>query len=556
METLLDSTDENPLKILTVIGAVVSVGLAYFLVGRPIYRLTLHPLSRYPGPKLWAITRLPLSYHQYQGHYHVKLLELHKKYGEVVRTAPNQISFVKPEAWKEVMGHRKKGEKENSKDPVSTARNPDSIVSVYSREGHSMLRRNLSHGFSAKRMLEQQPLIRQYIDLFFERLREHARGDPTKPLNIVAWYNYTTFDIIGDLAFGESFQSLENSALHPWIALIFDSLRQSTMLNITRKYIRNIDQLIAMVSPSSIAALRGREEYTREKLSKRLANKEPRPDFVDSMLRAHEGAPAQTLRQLEQNSNILILAGSETTATALSFATYLLCTHPEVMQKLTSEVDESFSDESEIEIASVQNLKYMLAVLDESMRLFPPAAIIEPRVAPPGGAQIFGEYVPAWVCGPFSCYNDYGMIATLLTNLPGDGTQTELGLEQAVINRYPGNFAMADEFIPERWLGDPRFVSDRKDAFHPFSHGPRDCIGKKYVMYPRHSRDITINCSSTNKIRPVTSLAYAEMRIILARMLFNFDITLAEDSKSWTKDMRVWTLWDKPGMNVYLKLRR
>lgn len=41
---------------------------------------------------------------------------------------------------------------------------------------------------------------------------------------------------------------------------------------------------------------------------------------------------------------------------------------------------------------------------------------------------------------------------------------------------------MADKFIPERWLGDPRFDSDRKDAFQPFSHGPRDCIGKKYVI--------------------------------------------------------------------------
>lgn len=401
MEALFDTTNEDPVGLLTIVGAAVSVGLAYFLVAQPIYYLTIHPLHRYPGPKLWAVTRLPLSYRQYRGDWHVKLLELHNKYGDVVRTAPNQISFVRPEAWKEIQGHRKKGEMENSKDPVSMARNPDSIISAYSREAHGMLRRNLSHGFSAKRMLEQQPLIQHYINLFFERLKDHAR-DPSKPLNIVAWYNYTTFDIIGDLAFGESFQSLENSALHPWVALIFDSLRQGTMLSIARKYIRNIDYLIAMAFPSSIAALQKREEYTRDKLSRRLANKEPRPDFVDSMTRSDKGTPAQTPKQLEQNTNVLIVAGSETTATALSFATYLLCTHPEVMQKLRAEVDGSFSDESEINMASVQNLKYMLAVLDEAMRLFPPAAIIEPRVAPSEGTQVFGQYVPGWVCVSFA----------------------------------------------------------------------------------------------------------------------------------------------------------
>lgn len=401
MEALLDMTRQRPVDLPTVFGAVVSVGLAYFLVAQPLYYLILHPLRRYPGPKLWAITRLPLSYYQFRGDYHVKLLELHNTYGEVVRTAPNQVSFVKPEAWKEIMGHRKKGETENSKDPVSSAREPNSIISVYSREVHGMLRRNLSHGFSAKRMLEQQPLIQRYINLFFQRLREHAHDGPDRPLNIVNWYNYTTFDIIGDLAFGESFQSLESSTLHPWVALIFDSLRQNIMLNIARKYIRNIDHLVSMIFPSSIAALEKREKFSRDKLSRRIARKEPRPDFVDSMLRADKGVPAQTPEQVQENANLLILAGSETTATALSFATYLLCTHPEVMQKLRSEIDDRFSDESQIDIASVQNLKYMMAVLDESMRLFPPAAVLEPRVAPPEGTRVLGEYVPGWVCGSF-----------------------------------------------------------------------------------------------------------------------------------------------------------
>lgn len=57
-----------------------------------------------------------------------------------------------------------------------------------------------------------------------------------------------------------------------------------------------------------------------------------------------------------------------------------------------------------------------------------------------------------------------------------------LGIWQGAIFRYPGNFALPDEFIPERWLGeDPRFAGDKNKAFEPFSYGSRNCIGKKYA---------------------------------------------------------------------------
>lgn len=45
----------------------------------------------------------------------------------------------------------------------------------------------------------------------------------------------------------------------------------------------------------------------------------------------------------------------------------------------------------------------------------------------------------------------------------------------------PENFTLPDSFIPERWLDDPRFTGDKKEAFQPFSVGPRNCIGRKYV---------------------------------------------------------------------------
>ncbi|KAL4864350.1 cytochrome P450 [Aspergillus spectabilis] len=75
--------------------------------------------------------------------------------------------------------------------------------------------------------------------------------------------------------------------------------------------------------------------------------------------------------------------------------------------------------------------------------------------------------------------------------------------------REERNFTDASGFHPERFLNDPKFANDKLKAFQPFNVVPRDCVGR--------------------------NLAYAEMRLILARILYNFDLRIAEDSLQWTK---------------------
>lgn len=96
--------------------------------------------------------------------------------------------------------------------------------------------------------------------------------------------------------------------------------------------------------------------------------------------------------------------------------------------------------------------------------------------------------------------------------------------------RSPENFVLPDSFIPERWLGDARFANDRKDAFQPFLFGARNCIGR--------------------------NLAYAEMRSILARVMWNFDIKLVDANEDWIGKNTLYSLWDKPPLNVYLSPRK
>ena len=93
---------------------------------------------------------------------------------------------------------------------------------------------------------------------------------------------------------------------------------------------------------------------------------------------------------------------SETTATILSGTTYYLLTHPHVMETLKKEIRGTFSSPDEINIARVGPLTYINAVLDESFRLYPPAAGSHPRITPPEGARILGEWLPGNVTWPFT----------------------------------------------------------------------------------------------------------------------------------------------------------
>lgn len=84
------------------------------------------------------------------------------------------------------------------------------------------------------------------------------------------------------------------------------------------------------------------------------------------------------------------------------------------------------------------------------------------------------------------------------------------------------------EFHPERFLEgeNAAFEADQRDVLQPFSFGPRNCIGR--------------------------NLAYAEMRTILARLVWNFDLALAPEGKGWLDRQKVFNLWAKPELPVFL----
>lgn len=142
------------------------------------------------------------------------ILALHEKYGPAVRVAPNEISFSSPSSWDDIYGFRP-GHKTFKKSPFysggSFADRAHSIVSERDPTEHGTMRKYLSHAFSDHSLTKQEHLVAENIDLLISQLG--ALGDGDEGLNIVKWFNLTTFDIIGSLAFGESFGGLKSRKL-------------------------------------------------------------------------------------------------------------------------------------------------------------------------------------------------------------------------------------------------------------------------------------------------------------------------------------------------------
>jgi cytochrome P450 len=111
-----------------------------------------------------------------------------------------------------------------------------------------------------------------------------------------------------------------------------------------------------------------------------------------------------TFDELASNASILIIAGSETTATLLSAATFFLLKNPETLAKLTEEVRSAYTSENEIDLVNTQSLKYLQAVLEESLRVYPPVASGQGRKIARGGDHIAGQFVPEDVSKSFTTH--------------------------------------------------------------------------------------------------------------------------------------------------------
>ncbi|KXG49876.1 Cytochrome P450, E-class, group I [Penicillium griseofulvum] len=486
----------------TAVVLAVTLYLLYTAISA-VWAIFLHPLHHIPGPKLWIAFPIIRYLSDLGGRLDADLRTFHDKYGEAVRFGPDEVSFITAQAWKDIYGH---GHKQLSK-VRSSVSNPMDIVGA-DDANHARYRKALSPAFSAQGLQTQGPVILEYLNKLTERLCDAAESQ--MPVDLVKWYNLTAFDLIGDLAFGESFGGLDSSQYHHWVLAIFNSIRLLGFVKLEDAYPLVYKALAPFIPKELMDSQTKQLDHSRATAQKRLQRQKTRgqADFMESMLRHRGGEDGLNDEELVANARILIIAGSETTATLLSGLTFWLLKTPEVLEKVTNEVRSVMLSEADITFNNVTaSLPYMNACINEAFRMYPPV---------PTGLQRFTPSTPIEVSGYRIAPN------------------TKVAVHQSAAYWSSINFYEPGRFIPDRWFPEAKndssspFYHDNRDVVQPFSFGPRNCLGK--------------------------NLAYNEMRLILARVLWKFDLELCEESQAWN-DQKSYTLWDKPPLMCTLRTR-
>ncbi|PWY75960.1 cytochrome P450 [Aspergillus eucalypticola CBS 122712] len=476
--------------------------LLLFLVGKCFYELYINPLHKIAGPKLAAITRLVHMYHSLMGDEHVWVRNLHLAFGDTVRISPDQVSYSCADGWRDIYGHASATKKSTEKDMrfFGTTLNGTPDVIRAKAADHSRFRRNFSHAFSDKALREQQPLIAHYADLLIEKLREVVQADPKAKIEMVLMYNLTTFDIMGDLTFGDPLNLLKGTGNVGWVTSIFSSVKINSLRRVARYYPWCSYFLNSLLPRSLKKRQASHYQSCKDRVDWRVDQSLDRPDIWGLVMSQKESLRLSR-EEMYANSQLFMVAGTETTATALSGLTYQLLLNPDKMEKITKEIRDAFERDSDIDMLRLAQLKYLNMCIDEGLRMYPPVPAGMPRLTPKEGMEICGEYMPG---------------------------NTAVSVHHWATYRNPRNFTRPDDFLPERWSSDPQFAGDDKAAFQPFSFGPRNCLGK--------------------------NLAYHEMRLILAKVLYHYDLNLASESVGWDKQ-NTWTLWQKNRLMVQLTPR-
>ena len=140
------------------------------------------------------------------------------------------------------------------------------IGSERSPQKHLQMKKNLSNAFSTKALLEQEQLVGSVIDAFVTKVGQ-ASGPEDPGLNMTKWYEMVAFDILGEMAFGESFGSIEKGTPHSWAELILDHLYLITLADNLRQ-LPFVTTLTGWLFPSTIATKNQNSEFSRQQVAK------------------------------------------------------------------------------------------------------------------------------------------------------------------------------------------------------------------------------------------------------------------------------------------------
>ncbi|OSD05151.1 high nitrogen upregulated cytochrome P450 monooxygenase 2, partial [Trametes coccinea BRFM310] len=501
-----------------------SAFLLTLIISTALYRLSpYHPPAAYRGPLGCKLSKFWMACLSVTGRQHLYLKRLHERYGDVVRIGPNELSFRDPSFLGAMLGVGGVPKGPQIAGRVLSITNVP-FIGIMDPEVHSERRKPWARAFSATALKEYEPMVARRADQLVQVLEKQE-----KEVMLGKFFNYFAYDFMCDMAFGGGSELLrdgdENNVWH----LIEDALRQVKLPTFT-SHVPYLGPYFSQLP--GVGATVGRlVSYSRALVQKRIEQGSHHKDIFHYLARFSSliQRPHPPIQQLMDDGILAIVAGSDTTSSALTSLIHCLLSHPGTMKRLQTEIDEYYpAGENVFDTTHYRAMHYLTAVINETLRLYPPV---------PTGTQ---RRVP---------HRSQGVMLGSYSVAPG----TAMFLHPYSLQRDPRNFfPFPEEFWPERWLvaaGHSTFADalarspdananvettsfrHNESAFLPFSHGPANCVGKQ--------------------------LAMQEMRMVVCALIQKFELRLREgwDVDKYDEAFLDYFVTTRPDLPVTLRAR-
>ncbi|CEJ93799.1 hypothetical protein VHEMI09367 [[Torrubiella] hemipterigena] len=448
---------------------LVSAGVAA-VVSVVVYRLTLHPLAGYPGPRLAAATRLYEAYYDLflNGQYVFKIQELHDKYGPIIRISPNELHVNDAKFLDKLYNNEGKWNKHAWANDAFGV--PNATVVTVDHDWHKRRRAAISSYFSRPNVASKQDILRRGAFKLCDRLNEYDGSDNT--VNLSHAISAMARDVAGEFLLNRQYNNLDSPGFNADMTLMSQGF--GTVWR-TCKHIPFLAQILKLLKPSFMVKITTdpgakaffgfvagilnviKEELNAGTDSGSESEKEQRT-LIDHIV--HSNLPASEKGAARINDELASISGAafETTANALRCMLYYVYGDANILDQLREEIrvlkkDKSITRIPEVETSSLEQLPFLSAVLTECLRLAPGVVTRMARVAP-DRAIIFKDYaIPAG---------------------------TPVGMTPFLMHMDENVFEDARAFKPERWM-DPEARRKLSKTYAPFSKGTRICLGMHFA---------------------------------------------------------------------------
>ncbi|KAI4101554.1 MAG: hypothetical protein L6R37_004880 [Teloschistes peruensis] len=384
------------LAVLGLVGAGYSLDQAFFLTTRYggsffaglygsllAYRSVFSPLNRFPGPWSAKFSTLSLSAQVWRGDAHTRILRLHQQFGDFVRVGSSDLSIIHPQAVSAIYG---RGSPCMKAAWYEMAAPLVSMQSTRNRQEHDARRRIWAPAFTDTMVRSYEERLATYQD----QLIEHILDLGSRPVDVSHLFDLYSYDVMGDLGSGTSFNMLKSDQHHSTI----EQYRKAIISLSWNLPVWVLRLLLAVSGPTGKDWFPG-VTYSCERRDERMKIKPASRDIMSFLLDpwVDRTLSSSDMNMLHGDSQLIIVAGSDTTSATLVCALHELTKFPNGIPQLRTEIESLLQSGKTISNQNLHSLAFLNGVINETLRLYPPAGMLQ-RLTPPEGLDIGGTHIP------------------------------------------------------------------------------------------------------------------------------------------------------------------